>query len=564
MRIAIGQIDPTVGDFQGNLAKIRDVGLRARAAGASLLVLPEQVLGGYPARDFLDLPAFVYRYLQALDELAATPELAELAIVVGFAEPHRGTGTGLHNAAALLHRGQRLAVARKLLLPNYDVFDEARWFDPGEAVTVVDHEGVRICLTVCEDLWNDAAFWQRRRYPRDPLGEAAEAGAQIVLNLSASPWSLGKPALRRRMLGAAAKRHGLPLVYCNQVGANDSLIFDGHSLVVGPDGEVRHEAAGFAEDLLVVDVEPAAAPRSGAGELPPSLPPPSLDPELADEDLDELLEALTLGVRGYARKSGFRSVLLGLSGGMDSALVAVLAQRALGPENVFALAMPSRYTADISNEDAAKLAENLGIRFESVPIERAFTAFRESLAPLFGEAGVGGLTAENLQARSRGVILMALSNQLGALVLTTGNKSELAVGYCTLYGDMVGGLAPLGDVPKTVVYALARRINREAEIIPERIITRPPSAELREDQTDQDSLPPYEVLDRILHGYIVERLGAEQLVARGEDEATVRRVLSLVISAEHKRRQAAPSLKVTARAFGEGWRFPLAHGFRFR
>ena len=562
MRIAIGQFNATIGAFAQNAGRIRALGRRAMAEGASLLLVPEQAIPGYPARDFLDLPEFVQGNVAALDEIRLDPALHELAMLVGYAEPHAGVGAGVYNAAAFLHRGERRATAHKLLLPTYDVFDEARYFDPGEHVTLVEHDGVRIALTICEDIWNDKIFWQRRRYARDPIEEAVAQGAQLVVNVSGSPYAVGKPDLRERMLGSAAARHRVPIVYCNLVGGNDSLVFDGGSLVIGADGRVLRRGARFVEDFLVVDVEPAQVHAPGAPHRPDAaLPMPG--ERVAPEDLDQLLAALVLGVRDYCAKTGFRTALLGLSGGIDSALTAVIAARALGAENVTGVAMPSRYTAAMSNDDAAQLARNLGIRFESIAIEKPFGAFSEALAPVF--AGTKpDLTEENLQARSRGVILMALSNKFGSLLLTTGNKSELGVGYCTLYGDMAGGLAVIGDLPKTLVYQLSRHVNRAGEVIPDRIITRPPSAELRENQTDQDSLPPYEVLDRILRGYVLEKRSVADLVAQGDDEATVRRVLSLVIASEYKRRQAAPTIKVTPRAFGEGWRFPIAHAFRYR
>ncbi|WP_373048292.1 NAD+ synthase [Vulgatibacter sp.] len=562
MRIAIGQFNATIGAFGSNVEKIRTLGRRALAEGAELLLLPEQSIPGYPARDFLDLPEFVQGNVAALEQLRSDPDLQELAVLVGYAEPHGGVGAGLYNSVAFLHGGAEKATARKLLLPTYDVFDEGRYFDAGSDVVLVDHGGIRVAVTICEDIWNDKIFWQRRRYERDPIEEAVGRGAQLVLNLSASPFIIGKPALRERMLGAAARRHRVPIVYCNLVGGNDSLVFDGRSLVIGADGKVLHRGAHFAEDFLVVDVKPAAVHEPGEPyRAEAALPVPGAS--VSAEDLDQLHDALTLGLRDYCARTGFRSVLLGLSGGIDSALTAAIAARALGPENVLGVAMPSRYTSAMSNEDAEALARNLGIRFESVPIEKAYGAFTETLAPLF--AGTQpDLTEENLQARSRGVILMALSNKFGSLLLTTGNKSEIGVGYCTLYGDMAGGLAVIGDLPKTLVYQLSRHLNREREVIPERIITRPPSAELRENQTDQDSLPPYEVLDRILRGYVLEKRSVAELVAQGDDEATVRRVLSLVIASEYKRRQGAPNLKVTPRAFGEGWRFPIAHRFRYR
>lgn len=565
MRIAIGQLNTTVGAFAENVARAKELRRRAGAEGAELLVLPEQLVPGYPARDFLESRDFVQANLAALEELIADPDGDALpAVLVGFAEPHAGPGAGLYNAAAFVVGRSRAATARKILLPTYDVFDEGRYFDPASDVTLVEYRGLRFALTICEDIWNDGSFWRRRRYERDPIEEAVAKGARIVLNASASPYTVGKPSLRERMLGAAARRHGVPIVYANLVGGNDSLLFDGGSLVVAADGRVVRRGARFAEDFFVVEVEPGSG-TPASGRRPPAaegdvLPSPA--EELRPETLEEIHDGLVLGIRDYCRKTGFRRVVLGLSGGIDSALVAVLATRALGPENVLAVAMPSRYTASISNEDAARLAENLGIRFETVPIEPVFRAFEESLAPLF-EGLAPDLAEENLQARTRGAILMALSNKFGSLLLTTGNKSELGVGYCTLYGDMAGGLAPIGDLPKTVVYALARWINRDGETIPERILVRPPSAELRPNQTDQDSLPDYDTLDRILRGHVIERCSVEELVARGEDEAVVRRVFRLLAAAEYKRRQAAPSLKVMPRSFGEGWRFPIAHRFRY-
>lgn len=555
MRIAIGQFNSTVGAFAGNVERIRQLGTEALDAGASLLLVPEQAIPGYPARDFLDDRDFVQGNLDALATLAADPTLGSLGIFVGYAEPHHEKGAGLHNAGAFLSGGRQLATARKILLPTYDVFDETRNFDPGREVTIVEHHGVPIALTICEDVWSEGPT---RRYERDPVGEAVALGARLVVNLSASPYFWGKPSLREKMLGQVASRHGVPIVYCNLVGATDSLIFDGHSVVIGADGRTLHRGRGFKEELLVVDVEPAAAPTRGARMAFEDVPWSQLE-----HDPEELCEALVFGIREYARKTGFRKALLGLSGGIDSALVAVLAARAFGPENVHAVAMPSRYTASISNEDATLLASNLGIRFDTLPIERVVGALDETLSGLF-QGTTPDLAEENLQARSRGVLLMALSNKFGSLLLTTGNKSELAVGYCTLYGDMCGGLAPLADLPKTLVYDLARYLNRDQEVIPWRIITRAPSAELREGQTDQDSLPPYEELDRILQGYLVDRRTVAELVAAGNDEAVVRRILGLLRTSEYKRRQAAPGLKVTPRAFGEGWRFPIAHGYRQR
>jgi len=559
MRIAIGQFDTTVGAFDRNVDRIVALAGEAAGAGASVLLLPEQTLGGYPARDFLLRRDFVERGVRALDELAARTRHEPVAIVVGHALPHEGPGNGLYNAAVVLRGGRQVAVARKRLLPEYDVFDEPRWFDPGDAPCVFDLDGVRIGLTICEDLWSEPLPGGRRLHRVDPAREAVEAGARILLNLSASPFEGGKERVREWLVARSAARNAVPIAYCNLVGGNDSLVFDGRSFVAGADGTILARARGFDEELLVVDVEPGVRPSAIAGEFGVDRAEGPGDGRQAAE-CEDVLDALTLGLRDYARKSGFSKALLGLSGGIDSAVTAAIAVRALGASNVVGVAMPSRYTADISNADAEELAASLGIRLEHLPIERSFVALQEILAAVL-PGGASTLTQENLQARSRGVILMALSNELGAMVLTTGNKSELAVGYCTLYGDMAGGLAVLGDVLKTEVYALARHLNRERIVIPERTITRPPSAELREDQTDQDSLPPYEILDRILRGLLVERFSVETLVAQGEDQAVARRVADLVRRSEFKRRQAAPVIKVSPRAFGEGWRFPICHGF---
>jgi NAD+ synthase (glutamine-hydrolysing) len=454
------------------------------------------------------------------------------------------------------------AVGRKSLLPTYDVFDETRYFLSAPRSTAAPSEGLgmNLGLSVCEDIWNDKRFWERPRYARDPIAELTSAGAALVANLSASPYAVTKPALRERMLAAAARGHGAPVAYVNQVGGNDALIFDGNSMLVGADGTVLARAPLLQEALVVVGLD-GSAPEV---RVEPGGPfPGPAAPGTPEGEADEVHRALVLGLRDYARKCGFRGAVIGLSGGIDSALTACLAAEALGPEQLLGVAMPSRYSSDHSREDAAALAANLGIRFEEIPIEPMHAAF---LAQVEGAMGrpLGDLAAQNVQARVRGQILMALSNDQGLLCLSTGNKSELAVGYCTLYGDMAGGLAVIGDLPKTLVYRVARESNRRAgrTLIPERTFTKPPSAELKPDQTDQDTLPPYDVLDDILAGYIEERLPAETLVARGHDRATVQRVLRMVVGSEYKRRQAAPALKVTAKAFGEGRRLPIAHGYR--
>jgi NAD+ synthase (glutamine-hydrolysing) len=546
LRAAAAQVDTVVGDFEGNAKLVREATGRARAQGARLVAFPELTLTGYPPRDFLELASFVDRSEGALRELAAPAEWSRgLAVVVGFAERHGGEGAGVHNAAAVLQDG-RVTVARKLLLPTYDVFDEGRYFDPGQAPTVVTVDGVRLGVTICEDVWNDKSFWPRPRYREDPLEELSRTGIDMVLNVSASPYAMGKPSLRERMLGAACRRHRVPMLYVNLVGGNDSLVFDGRSVALDAAGQVIARAPAFAGSLFVAGVEAEPVPPLPAAGS-------------AGED-QEILDALDLGLRDYAAKTGFASAVLGLSGGIDSALTAAIAARALGASSVLGVAMPSRYTADMSTEDARVLARTLGTAFEVVPIEGVFESFLGALREPFA-GRPPDVTEENLQARIRGTILMALSNKRGDLLLSTGNKSELSVGYCTLYGDMAGGLAAIGDLPKTLVYRLARHLNREREVIPARTITRPPTAELRPGQTDLDSLPPYEVLDEIARLSVEERLSAAEIVARGLPAAEVQRVLRLLVRSEYKRRQAAPVLRVTSRAFGEGWRFPIAHRF---
>jgi len=562
-RISLAQVDCTVGDFAGNASLVRDRVQRARQGDATLVLFPELSLCGYPPRDFLDQRAFVSRAEETLRELAQPAEWSRgVAFAVGFPEAAPGAPPpGLYNAVALVENGQVVAVGRKSLLPTYDVFDETRYFVPADRSTAAPAEGLGLMLglSVCEDIWNDKRFWLAPRYARDPIAELTAAGAPLVVNVSASPYALGKPALRERMLAATAQGHGAAVAYVNQVGGNDSLVFDGGSLLVGADGAVRARAPLFQDALLTVNLDGSAPALWTA----PGVPQPG-PAALADEaEADEVLRALTLGLRDYARKCGFRGAVVGLSGGIDSALTACLAAEALGPENVLGVAMPSRYSSDHSREDAAELAGALGIRLREIAIEPMHAAFLSQLEGSLGEP-LSDLAAQNVQARIRGQILMALSNHLGLLCLSTGNKSELSVGYCTLYGDMAGGLAVIGDLPKTLVYRVSRQANRRAgaQLIPERTFVKAPSAELKPDQTDQDSLPPYHVLDDILASYIEERLPAEEIVARGHDPETVQRVLEMVVGSEYKRRQAAPVLKVTGKAFGEGRRIPIAHGWR--
>lgn len=545
MRVAIAQINTLIGDFAGNEAKIRAAYERGVQAGAQIVLTPELVVCGYPPRDLLLRPGFTQSNLETLQRLAA--HTGPTALAVGFVglSPHR-PGRPWTNAVALLQNGATLATRAKTLLPTYDVFDEDRYFEPAEHNLPVSFNGRSVGLTICEDLWNDEDFWHDRRYRRNPAVDLADAGADIIFNVSASPWHLGKNRIRHAMLQSLVAKIQRPLFYCNSVGGNDELVFDGASLAFNARGNLIGRGQSFAEDFLVVDTDTVASPP-----LPPET--------MADEE--KLHRALVLGLRDYVSKCGFRSVLLGLSGGIDSALTACLAASALGPENVHGVSLPSRFSSAGSLDDSRALAANLGIRYDVLPIEPGFVAARQQLAPLFA-GRPEDVTEENLQARLRGVLLMALSNKFGSLLLTTGNKSEIAVGYCTLYGDMCGGLAVISDVPKTMVYRLARWINRQHEVIPTASITKPPSAELRPNQTDQDSLPPYDVLDAILEAYVVDGRSLTEITALGYPPETVRRVVRLIDLSEYKRRQAAPGLKVTSKAFGMGRRIPIAHRFR--
>ncbi|MBP8261296.1 MAG: NAD+ synthase [Verrucomicrobia bacterium] len=543
MNVALAQVNSAVGDFAGNTAKIRAAYAQGVQAGADLVVAPELAIPGYPPRDLLLRPEFIGQNLAALEDLARA--VGSAGLLAGFAGRNdRAPGRPATNAVALLRNGRVEAIREKTLLPTYDVFDEDRYFEPADTNAPVDFQGCPLGLTICEDVWNDEDFWRERRYRRDPAINLVQQGARILFNVSASPWHLGKETTRHAMLANLASKARVPVVYVNLVGGNDELVFDGRSLAFNRDGALIAQAAMFAEDLVLVDLD--AAPPCASAEAP---------------DEEKLHRALVLGLRDYLQKCGFQRALLGLSGGIDSALTACLAVDALGSAEVWGVALPSQFSSAGSLDDARQLARNLGIRYDVIPIQSAFATLRAELAPVFA-GRPEDVTEENLQARLRGVILMALSNKFGGLLLTTGNKSELAVGYCTLYGDMCGGLAVLSDLPKTMVYRLARWINRDREIIPTASITKPPSAELRPNQTDQDSLPPYDVLDAILDAYIVEGLSPQAIANRGHDPATVRQVIRLVSRAEFKRRQAAPGLKVTSKAFGVGRRIPIAQRFR--
>ncbi|MEO6983535.1 MAG: NAD+ synthase [Edaphobacter sp.] len=554
MKIALAQINPTVGDFSGNTKKILEYASRAAAQDADLVVFSELAVCGYPPADLLEKDSFVARAVEAVAEIAQWTAVAERpAILCGTVMPSTASvGKQVRNVAVLLLGGKISFEQQKMLLPFYDVFDEQRYFEPAAKQTLTCVRGEPLAITVCEDAWNDKDFWKRPLYQVDPVEALMEqwvaqpgelAGHQrIILNISASPYWQGKELVRQKMLAALAERHGAFVVMVNQVGGNDSLVFDGSSLVIRPDGEVVARAASFAEDLVLFDTHAGGAVLKGA----------------AADEVAEMWKALVLGTRDYVRKCGFSKTLVGLSGGIDSALVAAIAVEALGAENVVGVGMPSEYSSLGSIEDARKLAKNLDVRFELLPIHDVFAQYRKVLEPLFAGTPFG-LAEENLQSRIRGALLMALSNKFGALVLTTGNKSEMSTGYCTLYGDMVGALAVIGDVMKTRVYALSRYVNQRREVIPWETIEKPPSAELRPEQRDTDSLPPYEVLDPILEAYVERYCSAEQIAEeQAVDVELVRSVIRLVERSEYKRQQAALVLKVTKKSFGMGRRFPIA------
>ena len=546
MKIALGQVNPTIGDFAGNLRLARQAMAQAQAAGAELLVLPELMLCGYPPRDLLEREAFLRSARYALDELCASVT-GSLAVLVGFPEPLADVKTGrqIANAAALIDGGKVVAIRRKSLLPTYDVFDEWRYFEPATSVAPVPFRGLSLGISICEDIWNDGDFWPRRLYREDPVEKLVAAGADLLINIAASPFTIEKRHLRPRMLASVARHWKRPLLFVNQVGGQDDLVFDGSSLAIDATGQIYARAAEHAPDLLVVD------PDARSGQVRP----------FAASDARSALDALVLGTRDYARRCGFSGALIGLSGGIDSAVVACIASRALGAKNVLGVAMPSRYSSDHSRRDAADLARNLGTEFREISIEPMFAAYLDQLAPAFA-GREPDVTEENLQARVRGGLLMALSNKFGKLLLSTGNKSEIATGYCTLYGDTNGGLAVISDVPKTLVYKIAREINADGPVIPESTLTKPPSAELRPGQVDQDSLPPYDVLDAILAAHIEDGLDSSALLEKGFERAVVDKVLRLVRISEYKRRQLPPGLKITGKAFGTGRRYPIAHAFR--
>ena len=541
MKIALGQINPTVGDFSGNAAKIIQFSQQARNSGAHLILFPELAVSGYPPLDLVERRSFVTRSRSTAEKIAA--ETQGIAVICGMVTPAQAdSGKTVMNSAALLRDGRIDFVQSKMLLPTYDVFDESRNFAPAKSQQLFQFYGSQIALTICEDAWNDKRFWNRQLYGVDPVEELVRAGGNVVLNISASPFWLGKRELRRDMLASIARNQKVPVAMVNQVGGNDSLVFDGSSMVIGPDGQILAQAKSFEEDLIYFDSEKFTG---------------DMHPQIAGEEASAY-EALVLGTRDYVHKCGFQKAIIGLSGGIDSALTASIAVDALGHENVIGVGMPGPYSSEGSIEDARHLAQNLKIRFELLSINDIYQSARQTLSPVF--AGLApDVTEENIQSRARGMLLMALSNKLGALVLSTGNKSELAVGYCTLYGDMVGGLAVISDVPKTLVYRLAAYVNSRSKVIPEATIEKPPSAELRPDQKDSDSLPPYDVLDAILEDFVEESSSVDQIArVHNLDPDLVRRVIRMIERSEYKRQQAAPGIKISAKAFGYGRRFPIA------
>ena len=544
MKIGLAQINPTVGNLEGNRRLIIDAYDQLKKEGANLIVFPELVVSGYPPRDLIFKSRFVADNEDSLKIIAHG--VGDVPAIIGFVEEDkRDSGRQFYNAAAWCYRGAIAGVARKCLLPTYDVFDEDRYFEAAPEPTVIEHEGMRIGITICEDIWIHPEAPPHSRYDVDPLDLLAASGIGLLVNLSASPWHFGKGALREDLVKSAARRCSCPVVYCNAVGGNDELIFDGHSMVAGSDARLLAGLAGFEEELRVVDLDQKE---------------PTFSLSFRQESMGDIHDALVIGLRDYAHKSGFDRALLGLSGGIDSSVTAVLAVHALGANNVIGISLPSAISSQHSRDDAAILARNLGIEYHTLPIANIVSASEATLKEIF-EGLERDVTEENVQARSRGLLLMAVSNKLGALLLTTGNKSELAVGYCTLYGDMCGGLAVISDLPKVNVYELAQWINGDGEIIPANTLTKPPSAELSPDQKDEDSLPPYDVLDRILEMYVENGSSSSEIVDAGFDRAVVCDIIRKVDLNEYKRKQAAPGLKITPLAFGVGRRIPLVQRY---
>jgi NAD+ synthase (glutamine-hydrolysing) len=541
VKIALGQINPTVGDFSGNAGKIIDFSRRAMAGGAGLILFPELSVCGYPPRDLVERPSFVAHNRESAERIAE--QTRGISVICGLVTPAESeTGKSVMNSAALLQDGKIPFLQSKMLLPTYDVFDEMRNFAPAHKQELFPLCGNRMALTICEDAWNDKQFWIKRLYTVDPVEKLIQEGGNFVLNISASPFWIGKREFRRDMLASIARQHKVPVAMVNQIGGNDSLVFDGSSIVLNAEGEIIAQASSFEEDLVYFDSQTLTG---------------DLHEQIAGDDAS-VHSALVVGTRDYVQKCGFQKAIIGLSGGIDSALTAVIAVDAIGAANVIGVGMPGPFSSPGSIDDARTLAENLGIRFELLSINSAYQAYRETLQGVFAGTREDA-TEENIQSRARGTLLMALSNKFGAIVLSTGNKSELGVGYCTLYGDMVGGLAVISDVPKTLVYRLAHYVNSRRQVIPQATIDKPPSAELRPDQKDSDSLPPYETLDAVLEDYVEDARSIETIAAdRGLDIELVRRVVRMIDRAEYKRQQAAPGIKISPKAFGYGRRFPIA------
>jgi NAD+ synthase (glutamine-hydrolysing) len=552
MKVALGQINTTIGDIDGNIDKMVAFAINAKQGGARLIIFPELAVCGYPPMDLLLKDSFIAANLKGLDRLRES--VTDIAVLVGFVDSNPGDGRPLYNACAFIDGGEIKARQYKTLLPSYDVFDEDRYFEPAHEYVQITIDGINIGLSICEDIWNAKQINTKPRYLIDPIERLVEKKPQLLVNISASPFSIGKEHIRHDLVRKQARKHHIPIIYVNQVGGNDELIFDGRSIVVNAEGELIARGNEFTEDLIYVDIEPGeTALQVLNGVIRTS----------SDDRTVNSYKAVVLGTKDYVRKCGFSKTLIGLSGGIDSAVTAAIAVKALGAENVVGVAMPSPYSSQGSLDDAEALAKNLGMEYRVIPIEPAMIAFNDMMGPMF-EGTNRDVAEENIQARVRGTILMAISNKFNYLVLTTGNKSELAVGYCTLYGDMCGGIAVISDLLKTLVYDLAKYINEEAgkEIIPRSTIEKPPSAELRPNQTDQDSLPPYVVLDGILQAYVEQKRKPDEIVRLGYKPEVIMDVINKTDRSEYKRHQAAPGLKVTTRAFGFGWRMPIAQRFK--
>lgn len=540
MKIALAQINTTVSALEYNVNKIKSYIAKARQQGAELVIFPEMTITGYPPKDLLEFPWFIEENLKALEDVINATK--DIGVIVGYVDYLRdNVGKDRFNAAALIDNTTLISKHYKSLLPTYDVFDEGRYFEPAKDVRVTEFRGLRLAITICEDIWNSELYWGRRLYEFDPVQELANQGFDYLINISASPFWLGKRTKKREMFQSIARQYERPLIQVNLVGGNDELIFDGWSTVLNPQGKILAQTRDFEESLVIFDT------ATLTGEIEPE----------TNEGVERVYRALILGLRDYVRKTGFKKVVIGLSGGIDSSVVCALAVHALGKDNVLGVLMPSRYSSESSVRDAEELATRLGIEYKIIPIESIYQSYLDTLTPHF-EGKEYDVTEENIQARIRGNILMALSNKHGYLVLSTGNKSEISVGYCTLYGDMAGGLAVISDVPKMQVYELARYLNREIEIIPQNILLKPPSAELRPNQKDTDSLPPYEILDQIIHAYVEEHKSIDEIARMGFDRETVEKMVKRIEQTEYKRHQAPPGLKVTSKAFGFGWRMPVA------